>query len=149
MQQHSQSQQQQSGFPEQEGGPQGDRSLISRWRRLTVQSGSVANSWQVYSAPIFRKVCHIVNFTLWKSFRPWNNSRGQRESLNNNSASLSLMCNGEQTKALLIYLISVRVKIRLPGNSKGKEGKGCCTDRDAEYFQQLFSRIKNFRKKTF
>jgi hypothetical protein len=59
------------------------------------------------------------------------------------------MCNGEQTKVYLIYLVSARVKIRLPGNSKGKEGKGCCTDRDAEYFQQLFSRIKNFRKKTF
>jgi hypothetical protein len=44
----------------------------------------------------------------------------------------------------------VRVKIRPPGNSKGKEGGTVqCTDRDAEYFQQLFSRIKIFRKNTY
>ncbi len=48
----------------------------------------------------------------------------------------------------MIYLVSVRVEIRLPGNSKGKEGR-CCTDRDAENFQQLISRIKIFRKNTY
>jgi hypothetical protein len=42
----------------------------------------------------------------------------------------------------------VRVEIRLPGTRKGQEGRGCCTDRDAEYLQQLFSRIKIFRKNT-
>jgi hypothetical protein len=54
-----------------------------------------------------------------------------------------------KTKAFIIHLIIVRVKIRLPGTSKGKEGKGCCTDRDAEYFQQLVSRIKISGKNTY
>jgi hypothetical protein len=94
---------------------------ISLW--FPQQIKKIQHNLNMITARIFRKVCHIVNYACGGLFVLGNNSRSQRQSLPQPSGcgKDSLTWNGEQTKALLNFFSlceSVRVKIRLLGNSK-------------------------------